>query len=50
MDGHPCVFLAFALFIVALCGSAGIAGLAPAHADEVTDWNNAARDWEATNP
>src|SRR3977135_2811219 len=39
MDGHRPLFLALALLIGALCGSTGIAGLAPAHADEVTDWN-----------
>ena len=44
MDGHQRVFLAFAIFFVTLCGSTGIVGLPPAHADEVTDWNIVAID------
>jgi len=44
MDGNRRLFLAFVLSIVVLGGLTGIAGLGPAHADEVTDWNVVAID------
>src|SRR5712691_13415455 len=44
MDGHRTLFIALALFAVTLCGSTSIAGLAPAHADEITDWNMVAME------
>src|SRR2546430_7215438 len=39
MDGHRPLFTALALFALTLLGLTALAGIGPARADEITDWN-----------